>query len=79
MKLESVKTEDMLVSNQLEDFDVTKDGKTPVSVLSVMGEGMNIAAFLSEGEEPTEHVLNEILESSPELEKLRSRYLVYFP
>ena len=69
MKLESVKTEDMLVSNQLEDFDVTKDGKTPVSVLSVMGEGMNIAAFLSEGEEPTEHVLNEILESSPELEK----------
>ena len=34
-----------------------------------MGEGMNIAAFLSEGEEPTEHVLNEILESSPELEK----------
>ena len=59
----------MLVSNQLEDFDVTKDGKTPVSVLSVMGEGMNIAAFLSEGEEPTEHVLNEILESSPELEK----------
>lgn len=38
MKLESVKTEDMLVSNQLEDFDVTKDGKTPVSVLSVMGE-----------------------------------------
>lgn len=69
MKLELVKTEDMLVSNQLEDFDVTRDGKTPISALSVMGEGMNIVAFLSEGEEPTEHVLNEILESSWELEK----------
>lgn len=69
MKLESVKTEDMLVANQLEDFDVSEDGETPVSALSVMGEGMNIAAFLSEGEEPTEHVLNEILENSQELEK----------
>ena len=52
---------EMLVSNQLEDFDITEAGEIrPVSAL--VGNGTAVLAFLEPGEEPTEHVLNEMLE-----------------
>lgn len=66
MELSEAKTEDMLVSHPLEDFDLVCQGKT-VPASSVMGDGIHIAAFLSEGEEPTEHVLNEMLENQAAL------------
>ena len=72
MRLREGNMEELLVSNLLEDFDVTAGGaKTPASTLT---EGhANILAFLAEGQEPTEHVLNEMLEQQEILNKLDAR------
>ncbi len=61
MHLRTGGLKEMLVSNQLEDFDITEAGVIrPVSAL--VGECTAVLAFLEPGEEPTEHVLNEMLE-----------------
>lgn len=60
---------DLLVSNQLEDFDVTVDGAGKTAS-SLTDGAMNIIAFLAEGQEPTEHVLNEMLEQQEILNRL---------
>lgn len=52
--------ENMLVSNPLDDFDVIADGMVR-SASSLIGNGIHILMFLEPGEEPTEHVLNEML------------------
>lgn len=60
MYLRAGDPEEMLVSNQLEDFDVVMDNAAwPAS--SIIGDGVHILMFLEPGEEPTEHVLNEML------------------
>lgn len=53
---------DMLMFNPLGDLEFQKlDGET-VSAAEVTGEKDSVWAFLEEGKEPTEHVLNELLE-----------------
>ncbi|WP_349947966.1 transglutaminase-like domain-containing protein [Lacrimispora sp. BS-2] len=74
MRLRAGSLEDMLVDNLLDDFDVTvkkeneKEQTVPASVL--MGGKANILAIMSEGQEPTEHVLNEMLEQKDALNAL---------
>lgn len=52
--------EEMLVSNQLEDFELVKGGVSRPAA-SLIGNEAHILMFLAPGEEPTEHVLNEML------------------
>lgn len=79
MRLRSGSLEDMLVENMLDDFEVTvkeesgKEQRVPASVL--MEGNANILAILSEGQEPTEHVLNEMLEQKNTLSSLKARII----
>ncbi len=51
--------EELLVSNELEDFEV-EDNKEIKPISALTESGVYILAFLKPGEEPTEHVLNEM-------------------
>ncbi len=53
---------DMLMANPIADFELWDGRGTLVKASSLMKEGAAILAFLEEGREPTEHVLNEMLE-----------------
>ncbi len=74
MRLRAGNLEDMLVDNLLDDFEVAvkdESGKEQTVPASVLTEGKaNILAILSEGQEPTEHVLNEMLEQKDALNVL---------
>lgn len=61
--------QDMLVEYWLDDFAVTADGIS-TSAASLLEGRTNLLAFLEEGQEPTEHVLNEILEQQEEFAAL---------
>ena len=59
LRMRSGYGEELLVSNELENFEVEDNGKIrPISVLTE--SCMHILVFLKPGEEPTEHVLNEM-------------------
>lgn len=69
MRLRSGRLEELLVEHQLEDFEVRADGETK-EVSALTGNRDNILAFLEVGQEPTEHVLNEMLEQEQVLRNL---------
>ena len=79
MRLRAGSLDDMLIDNMLDDFDVTvtdESGKEETVPASVLMEGRsNILAILSEGQEPTEHVLNEMLEQKDALNSLDARII----
>lgn len=72
MHLRSGKLEELLVSNQLDDFEVISEGVTREASGLLKGNA-NILAFFEEGQEPTEHVLNEMLEKQRELGSLEAK------
>ncbi len=74
LRLREGEPRDMLVSNLLDDFDL-RDGEQTVSASSLTEGKANILAFLSEGQEPTEHVLNEMLEQKELLNRLDAQIL----
>lgn len=59
LRMRSGRPEELLVSHMLEDFEVIKDGEKR-KISSLTKGSVHILAFLEPGEEPTEHVLNEI-------------------
>lgn len=61
--------EELLVSHQLEDFEIIEDGEKK-RISTWMEHGLYILAFLEPGEEPTEHVLNEIAMHQESFRKL---------
>jgi transglutaminase-like putative cysteine protease len=79
MRLRAGSLDDMLVDNMLDDFEVTvteeneKEKTVPASAL--MEGKSNILAILSEGQEPTEHVLNEMLEQKDALKSLDAQII----
>ncbi len=78
MRLRAGSPEDMLVDNMLDDFDITlkERGVEQTVLASALMEGKaNILAILSEGQEPTEHVLNEMLEQKDVLNSLDARII----
>lgn len=70
MYLRKGELKEQLVDYVLEDFTVETEegGKVPVS--SLLNGTVNLLALVAEGQEPTEHVLNEILEQRGELNNL---------
>lgn len=66
---------DMLVSNEIAEFDLTAPDGTAVSVTELTKDRANILAFLEEGKEPTEHVLNEMLNHQAELRRLDAQII----
>ncbi|MCI8950019.1 MAG: transglutaminase domain-containing protein [Lachnospiraceae bacterium] len=72
MRLREGKPEDMLTANKLEDFEVIY-GNRRVSAASLTEGKPAVFAFLSEGQEPTEHVLNEILEQADAFRQIPAR------
>lgn len=61
MSLREAGMEDMLVRNEIPDFEVTdRDGRKR-SAADIMDGGSGVFFFLEEGAEPTEHVLNELI------------------
>lgn len=74
MRQRSGNLDDLLVSNLLEDFDVDADG-AETTASSLTDGRMNIIAFLAEGQEPTEHVLNEMLEQQELLNRLDAQII----
>lgn len=80
MRLREGNLEDMLVANALEDFEarLSSDGNDNKIMASSFTENKaNILAFLSEGEEPTEHVLNEMLEQKDVLKRLDAQIFFF--
>lgn len=69
MRLRTGSLKELLVSHELDDFELTYKGQRIRA--SAITEGCaNILAFLAEGEEPTEHILNEMLEQSGVLNRM---------
>ena len=56
--------DELLVDFPLEDFRVAESTGTTRSMKELAGEGPAVLAFLGVGEEPTEHVLNELMEAA---------------
>lgn len=61
MRLRAGKPEDMLTNNLIEDFFVTLPDKKSSLVSSLLKEKPGILILLAPGEEPSEHILNELL------------------
>lgn len=74
LRLRTGSLEDMLVSGMLDDFDLTV-GEQKIAASSLMEGKTNILAFLAEGQEPTEHVLNEMLEQQAALRGLKAQII----
>ncbi len=59
----------MLEKLALEPFFLHRQDQTLVDFGEIMGEDLTLLAFLEEGAEPTEHVLNELLELSGQVKE----------
>ena len=57
----------MLEELKLESFSLRREDGVPVEEREVMGECHTLLAFLEEGAEPTEHLLNELKERAQEV------------
>lgn len=74
MILRENQLEDLLVDNEIADFEIS-DGQKEYWLSGLMKKQNGILAFLDEGKEPTEHVLNEMLEKETELLKFDGNIL----
>ncbi len=66
MRLRAGSLDELLVSDTVDDFYVEKD-HARITASEIGADMPSVFAFLSEGEEPTEHVLNEMLEEAQPL------------
>ena len=69
--------EDMLENIELPEFELKKDeaGTEKVKASDLTAEGKHILMFLEESREPTEHILNEMMEQPEAFRKICSRIL----
>lgn len=75
MRLREGRAEEMLVDIQLDDFELIQpDGKV-CTASSLCGRETAVIACFGAGEEPSEHVLNEMLEQKEELKRFEGRIL----
>lgn len=75
LKLRSTELKDMLVHIPLPDFTLNQANGCFVNKAALIGEEMHILIFLAEGEEPTEHILNEMLERKDAFAKYSSQII----
>lgn len=79
MHLCSPSVEEMQIHIQLEDFVLeTADGRA-CTAASLLGEKTAVLACLWPGEEPSEHVLHEMLEQKKELKELEETIVFLLP
>ena len=67
----------MLENIELPEFELKKDeaGTEKVKASDLTAEGKHILMFLEESREPTEHILNEMMEQPEAFRKICSRIL----
>ena len=53
---------DMLENISIEEFDVYQENQVPVHASDITADGKHILLWLEESKEPTEHILNELME-----------------
>ena len=77
MILRQADLEDMLENIELPEFQLRKDedGNEAIQASELTAEGKHILMFLEESREPTEHILNEMMEQPEEFRKICSRIL----
>lgn len=66
---------DMLSNTELQDFTVYDKNSQPVLVSSITKDNKNIIAFIEENKEPTEHLLNEMMEMKEYYNKTKSNII----
>ena len=62
MKLREAKLEDMLENISMPEFSLKKEDGSEINASEITADGKHILMFLEEEEEPTEHILNEMME-----------------
>ena len=65
----------MLENIAINEFTLKKEDGTDVTVSDLTRDGKHILAFLEEEKEPTEHILNEMMEQQEAFKKYASRII----
>lgn len=68
LKKRPVDLKEMLAHNRIDDFII--NSQPPVMASSLLEKRTNLLLWLDEGKEPTEHILNEMMENRRDFEKL---------
>lgn len=80
LRLRQADANDLLMDHPVEDFTVTilnrrNGNEEAASISQILKGSVNLLAFLAEGQEPTEHVLNELLEERDALRRQEPQVL----
>lgn len=73
--LRQANLDDMLENIAINEFTLKKEDGTDVNVSDLTRDGKHILAFLEEEKEPTEHILNEMMEQQEAFKKYASRII----
>lgn len=79
LKQHQVKMEELLCNYILEDFDVVNEAGEAIRLSKLTSDSPKIIAFLDVGKEPTEHVLNEMLELQHRISAIDHTVYVIIP
>lgn len=75
LALRQANLEDMLENISFNEFTLKKEDGSTVNVSDLTRDGKHILAFLEEEKEPTEHILNEMMEQREAFRKYASRII----
>lgn len=75
MKLREARLEDMLENISMPEFALKREDGSEISAAEITADGKHILMFLEEEEEPTEHILNEIMEQEEAFAKYADRII----
>lgn len=73
--LRQANLEDMLENISFNEFTLKKEDGSAVNISDLTREGKHILVFLEEEKEPTEHILNEMMEQGEAFRKYASRII----
>lgn len=73
--LRQANLEDMLENISINEFTLKKEDGSSVNFSDLSRDGKHIFAFLEEEKEPTEHILNEMMEQQEAFKKYASRII----
>lgn len=76
MELRKANLDDMLENISINDFTLKNEDGSLVKVSDLTREGKHILAFLEEEKEPTEHILNEMMEQKEAFREYASRIII---
>lgn len=76
MQQRDLSMRDMLTENKLADFELMDEKGIEHKFSNIIKNGSGILAFLDEGKEPTEHILNEMTVASKELKDIKIIFII---